>query len=82
MQKVLGIGGLFFRSENPGALAEWYKDHLGISLVPTDASGVPWTTEAGITVFSPFAADTLPPFNLARHPRAWGFWHNLRGIVG
>ncbi len=24
----------------------------------------------------------LPPFNLARHPRAWGFWHNLRGIVG
>ncbi len=25
---------------------------------------------------------TLPPFNLARHPRAWGFWHNLRGIVG
>ncbi len=26
--------------------------------------------------------DPLPPFNLARHPRAWGFWHNLRGIVG
>ncbi len=28
------------------------------------------------------AALPLPPFNLARHPRAWGFWHNLRGIVG
>ncbi len=58
MQKVTGIGGVFFRSKNPGALAKWYLDHLGINLVPQDAEGQPWVTEAGVTVFAPFSADT------------------------
>ncbi|SHH75582.1 VOC family protein [Cognatishimia maritima] len=54
MQKVNGIGGFFFRSENPQALAEWYEKHLGIDPV----AEVPWSTEAGHTVFAPFAKDT------------------------
>ena len=36
MEKVLGIGGLFFRAKDPAALGQWYKDALGINLVPTD----------------------------------------------
>ena len=36
MEKVLGIGGLFFRSRDPGALALWYRDMLGVALVPSD----------------------------------------------
>lgn len=58
MVKVLGIGGIFFRSKDPAALAAWYEKHLGITPAPTDGSTLPWMTEAGVTVFSPFAADT------------------------
>lgn len=54
MVKVLGIGGIFFRAKNPSALAEWYQNFLGIDLAPTSASMTPWTTEQGVTVFSPF----------------------------
>ncbi len=36
MEKVLGIGGLFFRSHDPERLGKWYQDHLGVTLVPSD----------------------------------------------
>ena len=58
MVKVLGIGGIFFRSENPAELAKWYQTHLGINLTPTTPEDLPWHTEAGVTVFSPFSRDT------------------------
>lgn len=58
MQKVLGIGGLFFRSENPERLAKWYETHLGISLVPTSGEQKPWHQDAGPTAFAPFKKDT------------------------
>ncbi len=35
MEKVNGIGGLFFRSKDPKGLALWYEQHLGVSQVPT-----------------------------------------------
>lgn len=28
--KVIGIGGMFFLSENPDSLKEWYASHLGM----------------------------------------------------
>jgi predicted enzyme related to lactoylglutathione lyase len=58
MERVNGIGGFFFRSENPGALAQWYRDHLGIDLVPQNEQMRPWTQEAGPTAFAPFPKDT------------------------
>src|SRR5258708_20031767 len=30
MARVRGIGGFFFKSENPEALRTWYAKHLGI----------------------------------------------------
>ena len=57
-QKVQGVGGIFFRAENPEGLARWYEEHLGINPAPTDMEMAPWKTESGVTVFSPFAADT------------------------
>jgi len=30
MARVRGIGGVFFKSENPEALRAWYARHLGI----------------------------------------------------
>ena len=58
MQRVTGIGGVFFRAKDPVALARWYQDRLGVTMAPTEAGGTPWMTEAGVTVFAPFAADT------------------------
>ena len=58
MAKVTGIGGFFFRARDPAALAEWYRTHLGIALVPSGPDDMPWMQEAGPTVFSPFAMET------------------------
>lgn len=57
-EKVTGIGGLFFRSKNPGQLAKWYEEHLGVSQVPASYEEQPWQQEAGATVFAPFAQDS------------------------
>jgi glyoxylase I family protein len=54
-EKVLGIGGFFFRARDPKSLGAWYRDNLGIAL--TNATP-PWQTQAGTTVFAPFPMDT------------------------
>jgi glyoxylase I family protein len=58
MEKVAGIGGLFFRAHDPKALGNWYQQHLGISLTPTSEGATVWQQEAGPTVFSPFPETT------------------------
>ena len=58
MQNVQGFGGFFFRAKDPGGLAKWYQDNLGINPAPTDMEMPPWVTESGVTVFAPFKADT------------------------
>ncbi|HEU5414761.1 MAG TPA: VOC family protein [Candidatus Angelobacter sp.] len=58
MEKVAGIGGLFFRAHDPKALGEWYQQHLGIALRPTSEGATVWQQEAGPTVFSPFPETT------------------------
>jgi predicted enzyme related to lactoylglutathione lyase len=50
-ERVLGIGGLFFRSHDPKRLAEWYQQNLGIDHQV-------WQQAAGPTAFTPFPADT------------------------
>lgn len=58
MEKVTGIGGFFFRAKDPRALAEWYREHLGIDRVPTTPDDQPWVQAAGATAFAPFPQDT------------------------
>ncbi len=58
MEKVTGIGGLFFRAHDPKGLARWYQQHLGISLTPTSPDDSVWEQEAGPTAFSPFPETT------------------------
>ncbi|MGL4405390.1 MAG: VOC family protein [Notoacmeibacter sp.] len=55
MAKVTGIGGLFFRSNDPEALAAWYFDMLGVGAAPGEYV---WKQGAGDTVFQPFGANT------------------------
>lgn len=58
MEKVQGIGGVFFRARDPEALARWYRDHLGVALVPDNYDDPPWQQQAGPTAFAPFPQDT------------------------
>lgn len=50
-ERVLGIGGLFFRSQDPKTLRQWYQTHLGIDQ-PS------WQQAAGPTAFNPFPVDS------------------------
>jgi predicted enzyme related to lactoylglutathione lyase len=62
MAKVIGLGGLFFKSPDPDALRDWYGRVLGLEF--ESWGGLFFTPEAAAahpgagTVFSPFAADT------------------------
>ena len=38
MKRVAGIGGIFFKSEDPDKLYQWYETHLGIRRSP-DGTG-------------------------------------------
>ena len=58
MEKVTGIGGVFFRARQPKELAEWYRDHLGVDVVPSSYDELPWEQQAGPTAFAPFPEDT------------------------
>ncbi len=53
MEKVSGIGGVFFRAKDPAVLTRWYEDVLGVDI----RRGI-WNSEAGPTVFTPFDEDT------------------------
>ena len=55
MEKVTGIGGLFFRAHDPTALGRWYQQHQGVSLTPSSYEESVWQQEAGPTVFASFA---------------------------
>lgn len=61
MAKALGIGGIFFRSTDRAALADWYAQHLGFEIDPS-FGGTAFQPAAmpasGYTIWSPFAADS------------------------
>jgi predicted enzyme related to lactoylglutathione lyase len=58
MEKVNGIGGVFFRARDPQALAQWYEDNLGVRKTGASYEEGSWWQETGPTVFAPFADDT------------------------
>jgi predicted enzyme related to lactoylglutathione lyase len=65
MKRVIGIGGIFFKANDPTKLAAWYKKHLGFDV--EDWGGVRFYEGAGDKlepkrqshiVWSPFEAKT------------------------
>jgi len=76
--RVLGIGGIFFKAQDPERLRAWYREHLGLAVA--DWGGVVFeslpTSPAGrqaTTVWSIFPAST-PYFE----PSSAGFMINYR----
>jgi len=58
MERITGIGGFFFRANDPDMLAAWYRDHFGINPIPQKEGDESWEQQAGPTAFAPFPAST------------------------
>ena len=67
MKKVTGIGGIFFKCNDPAKIKQWYHDNLGLE---TDeyGAGFEWlhaddTSKRGFTQWSPFpvSSDYMEP---------------------
>lgn len=63
MRRVTGIGGIFFKSQDPAALKDWYERHLGV--IPDQGGHVTfeWREKddpdtVGYTVWGPFGQAT------------------------
>ncbi len=61
--RVLGVGGVFFRSPDPGKLANWYRQTLGLKIEAWGSThGTSFSPGAmpanAFTVWSTFASDT------------------------
>ena len=59
MQRVIGLGGLFIKAKDPGAMAAWYEKHLGILFNGNTYTDWPFSSpdgrkKAGYNVFSFF----------------------------
>ena len=63
MQRVTGIGGIFFKAQNAEVLRAWYKRHLGIDVQDWGGATFRWHSEDrpepnGATVWSIFKDST------------------------
>ena len=62
-KRVTGIGGVFFKTEDPKKIKEWYGKHLGLPIDDYGAS-FRWIDidnkdgEPALTAWSPFKSDT------------------------
>ena len=74
MERVTGIGGVFFRSARPDALRRWYAEHLGLEVedwggaVLTAAGGetLTWSIfDAGTDYFGPSGQQLMVNYRVA-----------------
>lgn len=74
MKRVIGIGGIFFKANDPKMLTAWYEKHLGIEFGGKSYTDFQFQErEKGWTAFSVFDADTE-----YFKPSAKEFMFNLR----
>ena len=63
MKRVTGIGGIFFKSQNPDNLRQWYREHLGVDSDGGNGASFLWREadkpdQEGVTIWSAFPHDT------------------------
>ena len=61
MNRVTGIGGIFFKAKDAPALQAWYKQHLGIDVQEWGGAAFTWTDGGG----KPVAGTTAWAINSA-----------------
>ncbi len=68
MERILGVGGVFFKARDPQALAAWYERHLGLPIEAGQTHGMLTAAAPGeATVWSAFPDDT-PYFGTGPSP--------------
>jgi len=77
VERVTGIGGVFFRADDPDQLGRWYAEHLGVDPAPESYDVPSWWQQAGPTVFTPMAADSE---HFGSPPRAWSINFRVRDL--
>ena len=80
MERVQGIGGVFFKAEDPPALSRWYAEHLGVMAPPQSYDEAVWEQEQGPTVFAPFGAEQWDSPHLG--PSGWGINFRVADLDG
>ncbi|HTA38612.1 MAG TPA: VOC family protein [Candidatus Acidoferrales bacterium] len=65
MGRVLGLGGVFFKSKNPAALAQWYRTHLHLPINGEAAELRGFDDGRAVNVWAVFdeASDYFEPTN-------------------
>ena len=62
MAKVTGIGGVFFKAQDPKKLSAWYMEHLGINIESWGGGIISWEADKkpdnGLTVWNLAKADS------------------------
>jgi predicted enzyme related to lactoylglutathione lyase len=63
VERVTGIGGIFFKARDPKGLGEWYRDHLGVPIEAWGGATFRWKSPAnpqgiGTTIWNPFEEST------------------------
>lgn len=63
MERVMGVGGIFFKAADKASLSAWYRDNLGVAVEDAWGGAVfPWKKNNpkgdAHTVWSPFSKDT------------------------
>jgi predicted enzyme related to lactoylglutathione lyase len=66
MKDIIGIGGIFFKANDPEKLTAWYKKHLGLEVEDyggvrfqqTEVPDASCPKQQAYTIWSPFPADT------------------------
>ena len=63
MARIKGIGGVFFKAQNPHEISAWYKKHLDVPVGEDGTAMFSWrhaesANEEHMTVWAPFPADT------------------------
>lgn len=63
MQRVTGIGGIFFKAKDPAALRSWYQKHLGVDVQDWGGAAFRWADAEGnptngTTIWSIWGADS------------------------
>lgn len=77
MARVVGLGGVFFKSKDPKKLGAWYRKHLGVDVQDWGGAAFDWREGAKgnrqrFTAWTPFPAKTKY-FAPQKHPYMLNF---------
>ena len=78
MNRVTGIGGIFFKAKDPQAMQAWYKQHLGIDVQEWGGAAFDWTDADGNPAGGTTAWSIMPAEDDAFAPSTAPFMVNYR----